>query len=487
MSTFLVGESLMRQADVTAATARCSRARRTSAACRVTAWRNSGQPHPSRRRGEARMVDVSDKAATERVAVAEGRVVMSKATLDLVHLGRRQEGRRAGHRAHRRHHGGEDARELIPLCHPLALSKVEVDIEPDPRTAAASSCGRPCKVTGQTGVEMEALTAVSVACLTIYDMVKAVERGMRIEGIHLVEKRGGKSGTYRVEELSMALHAGRRSARPRARRRASRCRRTGRARRRASAACCREDVIALRTQPPAGCLGDGRLRGARRRCRRASPARLKLIGEVAAGRPLAARRSGRAKPRASSPAACCRGRRHRRHPGEHRARRRHRRDELRGRRGQERAPRPGLDFAQGARLLRKGRRLTGRDLVARRRDEPSDAAGASPPEGRDRATGDELVPPGTEPEPGQIVYSNGFALAALARREGADVHRSRHRAGQAGRHDRGRAPRAQRRRRCAADLRRRVGRRLRPGAAGADGRRLVARRSGRSRCAPASR
>jgi cyclic pyranopterin phosphate synthase len=88
--------------------------------------------------------------------------------------------------------------ELIPLCHPLALSKVEVDIEPDKKLPGLVVRAT-CKLKGQTGVEMEALTAVSVACLTIYDMVKAAERGMRIEGIHLVEKRGGKSGVYRAE------------------------------------------------------------------------------------------------------------------------------------------------------------------------------------------------------------------------------------------------------------------------------------------------
>jgi cyclic pyranopterin phosphate synthase len=88
--------------------------------------------------------------------------------------------------------------ELIPLCHPLALTKVEVEIAPDKKLPGLIVQAT-CKLKGQTGVEMEALTAVSVACLTIYDMVKAAERGMRIEDIHLVEKRGGKSGVYRVK------------------------------------------------------------------------------------------------------------------------------------------------------------------------------------------------------------------------------------------------------------------------------------------------
>jgi len=148
-------------------------------------------------RGEARMVDVSDKAATERRAVAEGRVVMSAKTLGLVLKGDARKGdvlgaaRIAGIMAAKKTH------ELIPLCHPLALTKVEVDIVPDAKLPGLIVRAT-TKLKGQTGVEMEALTAVSVACLTIYDMVKAAERGMRIEGIHLVEKRGGKSGTYRA-------------------------------------------------------------------------------------------------------------------------------------------------------------------------------------------------------------------------------------------------------------------------------------------------
>ena len=142
------------------------------------------------------MVDVSAKAPTERIAVAEGRVLMTKPTLALVLKGNAKKGdvlgaaRLAGIMAAKRTH------ELIPLCHPLTLSKVTVDIAPD-RKLTGLTVRATVKVTGPTGVEMEALTAVSVACLTIYDMVKAVERGMRIEGVHLVEKRGGKSGHYK--------------------------------------------------------------------------------------------------------------------------------------------------------------------------------------------------------------------------------------------------------------------------------------------------
>jgi cyclic pyranopterin monophosphate synthase len=150
-------------------------------------------------RGEARMVDVSAKPATAREAIAEGRVVMRPATLDLVQRGDAKKGdvlgaaRIAGIMAAKRTH------ELIPLCHPLAISQVEVDIAPDANLPGFIVRAH-TKVAGQTGVEMEALTAVAVACLTIYDMVKAVERGMRIEGIRLIEKRGGKSGHYRARE-----------------------------------------------------------------------------------------------------------------------------------------------------------------------------------------------------------------------------------------------------------------------------------------------
>jgi cyclic pyranopterin phosphate synthase len=147
-------------------------------------------------KGEARMVDVSSKPSTERTAVAEGRVVMSKATLELIISGNAKKGdvlgtaRIAGIMAAKR------TSDLIPLCHPLALSKVTMEMTPDPKLPGCIVRAS-VKVTGPTGVEMEALTAVSVACLTIYDMIKAVERGVRIEAIHLVEKKGGKSGHYK--------------------------------------------------------------------------------------------------------------------------------------------------------------------------------------------------------------------------------------------------------------------------------------------------
>jgi cyclic pyranopterin phosphate synthase len=150
-------------------------------------------------KGEARMVDVSAKPATERVAVAEGVVVMTKDTLALIESGNAKKGdvlgtaRIAGIMAAKR------TSDLIPLCHPLALSKVTLDIETDKKIPGCRVRAS-VKVSGPTGVEMEALTAVSVACLTIYDMIKAVERGVRIEAIHLVEKKGGKSGHYLVTD-----------------------------------------------------------------------------------------------------------------------------------------------------------------------------------------------------------------------------------------------------------------------------------------------
>src|SRR6202007_535433 len=131
------------------------------------------------------------------MAVAEGRVLMTAKTLDIVRKGDAKKGdvlgaaRIAGIMAAKRTH------ELIPLCHPLPISQVEVEVTPDARRPGVVVTAR-VKVAAKTGVEMEALTAVSVACLTIYDMVKAVERGMRIEGIRLIEKRGGKSGHYRA-------------------------------------------------------------------------------------------------------------------------------------------------------------------------------------------------------------------------------------------------------------------------------------------------
>jgi cyclic pyranopterin phosphate synthase len=146
--------------------------------------------------GEAHMVDVTSKDETQRIAVAEGHVVMDAATLTLILEGDMKKGdvlgaaRIAGIMAAKRTH------ELIPLCHPLLLTNVAVDIKPD-AALPGLTLRVEVKTRGQTGVEMEALTAVSIACLTIYDMAKAADRGMRIEGVRLVEKSGGKSGAWR--------------------------------------------------------------------------------------------------------------------------------------------------------------------------------------------------------------------------------------------------------------------------------------------------
>jgi cyclic pyranopterin phosphate synthase len=148
--------------------------------------------------GQAHMVDVSQKPVTDRVAVARGHVVMTAETLSLITEGRAKKGdvlgiaRLAGIMA------AKKTADLIPLCHPLPITKVALDLTPDVRLPGIV-VEATVKTGGQTGVEMEALTAVSVACLTIYDMVKAVEKSMRIEGIRLILKDGGKSGRYEAE------------------------------------------------------------------------------------------------------------------------------------------------------------------------------------------------------------------------------------------------------------------------------------------------
>jgi cyclic pyranopterin phosphate synthase len=148
--------------------------------------------------GEARMVDVTDKDDTDRIAVAEGFVVMRAETLSLVIAGDMKKGDVLGAARIAGIMGAKRTHELIPLCHPILLTSVAVDIDPDP-TLPGLRVRATARVKGATGVEMEALTAVSVACLTIYDMAKAVDRGMRIEGVRLIEKRGGKSGVWRAE------------------------------------------------------------------------------------------------------------------------------------------------------------------------------------------------------------------------------------------------------------------------------------------------
>jgi cyclic pyranopterin monophosphate synthase len=148
-------------------------------------------------RGEARMVDVSEKAITSRMAVAEGFVAMAPETLDMILEGNAPKGdvlataRLAGIM------GAKKTSELIPLCHPLPLAQVVLDFTPS-REPSGLRVEATAKVDGKTGVEMEALTAVTVACLTLYDMCKAVDRAMSFSGIRLVEKTGGRSGDFRA-------------------------------------------------------------------------------------------------------------------------------------------------------------------------------------------------------------------------------------------------------------------------------------------------
>lgn len=147
--------------------------------------------------GNAHMVDVGDKAATERSATARGTVIMSASTLDLIQEGRAKKGdvlgvaRLAGIMA------AKKTPEIIPLCHPLLLTKISVDLTPVPPDRVEIEAT--VKLSGKTGVEMEALTAVSAAALTVYDMVKAVDKAMQITDIRLTHKAGGKSGTYQAD------------------------------------------------------------------------------------------------------------------------------------------------------------------------------------------------------------------------------------------------------------------------------------------------
>lgn len=147
--------------------------------------------------GRAAMVDVSAKDETARTATARGRIVMAPATLALIREGRAGKGDVLGVARIAGIMAAKKTSELIPLCHPLMISKVAVDLEPEGEDAVAIEAT--VTLSGKTGVEMEALTAVTVAALTVYDMVKAVDRSMRIEDVRLVHKAGGKSGEFRGE------------------------------------------------------------------------------------------------------------------------------------------------------------------------------------------------------------------------------------------------------------------------------------------------
>jgi cyclic pyranopterin phosphate synthase len=183
---FLVGETLLRQRDLTAATRRL---------LRLPADPGFTHLDPE---GRARMVDVSDKAETDRVAVAGDLVVMRPETLERIRAGDVAKGdvlavaRLAGIMAAKR------TSELIPLCHPLALTSVNVDLECVPERSAVEITAT-CKLRGRTGVEMEALKAASGAELTVYDMCKAVDRGMVVSDLRLLRKSGGKSGNWEAE------------------------------------------------------------------------------------------------------------------------------------------------------------------------------------------------------------------------------------------------------------------------------------------------
>jgi cyclic pyranopterin phosphate synthase len=188
---FLVGEALMRQPDVTAAT-RALLARPEAAMLTTGGFTHFDSE------GRALMVDVSDKAVTERTATAGASVIMLPETLRQIMAGGIKKGdvlavaRLAGIMAAKR------TADLIPLCHPLALTAVTLELDCDPKRNAVHIVAT-CKLTGRTGVEMEALTAASVAALTVYDMCKAIDRGMRITDLRLLHKAGGKSGEFRAD------------------------------------------------------------------------------------------------------------------------------------------------------------------------------------------------------------------------------------------------------------------------------------------------
>jgi len=155
----------------------------------LTHFDNSGQAH---------MVDVGDKAVTRRIAVASGAISMQAATLQLITLGNATKGDVLGIARIAAIQGSKRTSDLIPLCHPIHLTKVAITFEIDDKNTAVI-CTATTETTGQTGVEMEALTAVSIGLLTIYDMCKAADRGMMISSIKLLEKHGGKSGDWLAE------------------------------------------------------------------------------------------------------------------------------------------------------------------------------------------------------------------------------------------------------------------------------------------------
>jgi cyclic pyranopterin monophosphate synthase len=145
--------------------------------------------------GQAHMVDVANKAATHRIAIAQGRIVMNAATLAIILAGSAKKGDVLGIARVAGIMAAKKTSDLIPLCHPLALTRVAVDFTPDDK-ASSITCQATVETVGPTGVEMEALTAAQIALLTIYDMCKAVDRGMTITDVRVLEKHGGKSGSF---------------------------------------------------------------------------------------------------------------------------------------------------------------------------------------------------------------------------------------------------------------------------------------------------
>lgn len=154
--------------------------------------------------GQAHMVDVAAKATTHRTAVATGRIEMLPTTLAIIQSGTAKKGDVLGIARIAGIQAAKKTSDLIPLCHPLALTRVAVDLSAHPATGATPdhvTCTATVETVGQTGVEMEALAAVQVALLTVYDMCKAVDRGMTMTGVHLLEKHGGKSGSFVAQNI----------------------------------------------------------------------------------------------------------------------------------------------------------------------------------------------------------------------------------------------------------------------------------------------
>ena len=377
--------------------------------------------------GAARMVDVSDKAATDRVAIAEGRVRMAAPTLTTILSGDAKKGDVIGAARIAGIMAAKKTSDLIPLCHPVALTKVLVDISPD-QALPGLAVRAEARCFGPTGVEMEALTAVSVACLTIYDMAKAIDRGMSIEGVRLIEKRGGKSGEWRaatepserapmnammtVEEALARVIAS--AETPLEEEKVALEQAYGRV--------LVRDLKALRTQPPfPNSAMDGyALRAADTA---PAPATLTVIGESAAGRafegavgpgeavriftgaPMPAgadtiviqedveREDERIRLSAAAPAG----------------------DNLR---------QAGMDFRDGESLIPAGRRLSPRDVALAAAANHTALAVRRRARVAILATGDELVAPGGSLGPAQIIASNNFAVAGVVEAYGGVADRS---------------------------------------------------------------